>query len=68
MIYFNSDVAQSTANLNHFETRASDTDLKKEMILKKKSTSKISKGLIDFMSIGDAIGDAIGYADKKTAK
>ena len=59
-----SDVAQSTANLSQFETRSSDLELKKDLTMKKKPTSKISRGLMDFISIGDAIG----YAEKKTTK
>ena len=51
-------MAQSTQNLH----QSDHNEQKRE--LKKKSTSKLSKGFMDFISMGDAIG----YADKMITK
>ena len=52
------DVAQSTLNLTSLDVPDGD---KKDQ---KRKTSRISKGIMDFISMGDTIG----YADKKINK
>ena len=51
-------MAQSTQNLH----QTGPNEHKRE--LRKKSTAKLSKGFMDFISMGDAIG----YADKMITK
>ena len=51
--------AQSTLNLSNLDVP--DADSKKEP---KRKTSRLSKGIMDFISMGDTIG----YADRKLTK
>lgn len=52
-------MAQSTLNLSNLDVP--DADTKKEP---KRKTSRLSKGIMDFISMGDTIG----YADRKLTK
>lgn len=65
------DVAESSIDLTHTRSPLSskgdsshEDGTKKTTFEQKNKQSKLSKGIIDFISMGDPIG----YADKKLAK